>query len=126
MINFLYISSFSAPQVLTLPLPASSIAKEDDPISLTCESDGWPKAEIKWYWDTMQLHHDGDKYSIQTSEERFDNGIIRVKSVLSIDFLSRDEADIYSCKAESVVNSVKSSTELIVGGMVSLITNSMS
>ena len=98
---------------MAIPLPLSTFVKENNNISLTCVSDGWPRVDITWYRETEQLMNERGKYSIQTSEENED-GIIRVKSVLTVFQVSRHEAGTYTCKSESVVCSAESSTELIV------------
>ena len=112
-ICYLVIFFSIASQVMTRQLPRSQIVNENSNIDLTCESDGWPRAEFKWYKGSVELSDDGIKYSIQDSEVYVD-GIIRVKSVMTIYNVDRKEADKYLCKAESVVNSAESSTDLIV------------
>ena len=105
----------SAPQVMTTPLPTLTGVNENNNIDITCESDGWPEAEITWYKGSSELSDEGSEYySIRNSEEPLKDGTVRAKSVLTWFKVNRDKADTYTCKAKSDVNSVESSTQLVV------------
>ena len=87
---------------------------ENNNIALTCESDGRPKGEIKWFKGGVQLFHDENRHLIQDSSDSLQDDIIRIKSVLTLIRVSRKDADLYTCKAEDVAYAGESSTQLVV------------
>ena len=87
---------------------------ENNDIDLTCESDGRPKGEIKWFKGAVQLFNDENKHLIQDSSGSLQDDIIRIKSVLTLLKVSRSDADLYTCKAEDVAYAGESSTQLVV------------
>ena len=100
---------------MTTQLPASTVVNENSNIDLTCESKGYPKGVFKWYKGAVEMKHDGSKYFIQYSLKSLENGIISVKSVLTVLKVNRnEEGDRYKCKVRTSVNEVESSTQLAV------------
>ena len=92
-------------------LPSSTFVREHRHIDLTCESDGWLRANITWYKNNVQLPLDKNKYSIKNSEVR----VTTIRSVLTVFNVSRDEeADTYMCAVQSNAGALNDSTQLVV------------
>ena len=89
------------------------LENETLPSTFTCEATGEPVPNISWYFDDATLIvSDASKYNVSNSL----NGIV-IKSLLTIVSAQSSDVGKYTCQAENIIGTDRSSGILTVNGM---------
>ena len=88
------------------------LENETLPITFTCQAVGEPVPNISWHFNSAVINaSDASKYNISNSN----NGIV-VKSFLIIMNVQSSDVGTYTCYAENIIGSDRSSGVLTVNG----------
>ena len=89
------------------------LENETNPITFTCQATGEPLPTISWYFNGVMIN------ALNTSNYNISNtvsGVVVVESLLTIFNTQSSDVGTYTCHAENVIGSDRSSGILTING----------